>query len=171
MRRMRPARCGHLLGGVEHGAAPGQGAGVDAHVDELPDVAVHGDLEGEGGEGFVVIGFAGDGFAASAGPCLAPGERPKEREEIHDRVEERLYALVAVGGAAQDGDHLIANDAPAQAAADFLLGQIFARPGTSPSALRRSPPPPRPSPRGSAAPSAAWPPGPLRSVKSRPSPS
>ena len=98
--------------GVEHAAARGELAGVDAEVGQLADVGVGHHLEGEGGEGGVVVGGA-LGLGRAAVVALLRGHealdgRDLERrgEQLDDRVEKRLHALVLERGAAEHGRHL-----------------------------------------------------------------
>ena len=91
-----------VLGRVEDVGAGLEGAGVDADEDELADVLVGHDLEGEGGEAAVVLG---DAFDLRAFEALAADRREVDGagQVVDDGVEEAADADVADGAAAEDG--------------------------------------------------------------------
>ena len=98
-------------GDVEHAAAGAELARVDAEVGQLADVGVGHHLEGERGEGGVVVGRALGLGRPSVSPLarLEAGHRrdlERRGQQLDDRVEQRLHALVLEGGAAEDGRHL-----------------------------------------------------------------
>ena len=106
MRSVRPVER------VEHSATGRELAGVDAEVGQLADVGIGHHLEGEGGEGGAVVGGA-LGLGRAAVVTLLRGLEPldgrdleRRGEQLDDRVEQRLHALVLEGGAAEDGRHL-----------------------------------------------------------------
>src|SRR5829696_912171 len=98
--------------GVEHAAAGGELAGVDAEVGQLADVGIGHHLEGEGGEGSAVVrralGLGGSPVLALLGRLepIDGWDLEWRGEQLDDRVEQRLHALVLEGGAAEDGRHL-----------------------------------------------------------------
>ena len=112
------------LGGVVHVAAAAQHAAVDAEERELADEGVGGDLEGEGRERLLVADVA----------CLAlavaqpfDGWLVERRgQEVDDRVEHRLHALVLERAAAQHGHELGGDGAGAQPADELLGAQLLA---------------------------------------------
>src|SRR4051794_35364764 len=90
---------------VEHARARLEAARVDAEVGELADVGVGGDLERERGERLVVGRRAGRGLVLAALDGLVAlhrGDVQRRRQEVDDRVQQRLHALVLEGRAAQD---------------------------------------------------------------------
>ena len=115
---------------VEDAAAFLELAGVDAEVSELADVGVGHDLEGEGGEGSLVGGGALvlDVLGlALAGRHDAGHRRHLERrgQQLDDRVEQRLHALVLERGAAEDRGHLGVEAGPVQRLGDPLVRNLF----------------------------------------------
>ena len=125
MRSVRPGR------GVEHAAAGGELAGVDAEVGQLADVGVGHHLEGEGGEGGVVVGGA-LGLGRPAVLALLGGLEPldgghleRRGEQLDDRVEQRLDALVLEGGAAEDRRDLDVEGGPVQGLDDPLVRDLL----------------------------------------------
>ena len=76
-------------------------AGIDAHVDELADILVCHDFEGEGGKTRI---FARAFFLRTV-RLRADGWRDVQRggKIIDDGVQQSLNAFVTEGGAAEDG--------------------------------------------------------------------
>src|SRR6201996_5623220 len=92
---------------VEHATAGLQFAGVDAEVGQFADVGVGHDLEGERRERAAVVGRTaalGRLGLAFGGRDLAGhrGNLERRGEQLDDRVEQRLHALVLEGRARQD---------------------------------------------------------------------
>ena len=101
-----------------------EGAGVDTGEDDLAHVLVGHDLEGEGGEGLLVVGVADDGGVGLIGDR---GDVQRAGQVADDGVEEDLDALVLEGGAAEGGHDGAADAALADAADDLFLreGALF----------------------------------------------
>ena len=94
------------LGGVVHVAAGLDAAGVYAEEHQTADERVHHDLEGQRGKGFVVGGCALNFFALVLGRALYRGHVHRRGQIVHNRVEQRLNALVAIRRTAQNRVHL-----------------------------------------------------------------
>ena len=115
---------------VEHPSAGAELAGVDAEVGQLADVGVGHHLEGEGGEGSVVVGGPG-GLGAlllALRRRLDPGQRrdlERRGQQLDDRVEQRLHALVLERGAAEDRGHLDVQGGAVQRPGDPLVGDLL----------------------------------------------
>ena len=110
------------LGGVEHGGAGVQHAGVHADEGQTAHIGVGGNLKGQGGEGGLVVGgtlvlVAGVGVHALDGGDVQGGGHV-----VHDGVQELLDPLVPVGGAAGHGDQQVLNGALAQGGPDHVRG-------------------------------------------------
>ena len=120
-----------LAGGdVEDAAAGLELARVDAEVGEFADVGVGHDLEGEGGEGGAVVGGAlglGRLGLAFAGGHDAGDRRHLERrgQQLDDRVEQRLHALVLERGAAEHRGDLGVETGAVQRAGDPLVRDLL----------------------------------------------
>ena len=118
------------LGGVIDIAAGGQCAGIDAEERQLAHEGVGHDLEGQGGEGLVVGRLT---RSSSSLPCrgsvpLTARDVQRRRQIVHDRVQQGLHALVAVGGAAQHGSHLAGDGgACGWPSSDLVDGELFLR--------------------------------------------
>ena len=113
-------------GGVERGLAALHGAGVNADEAQLAYEGVGHDLEGQGGEGGVVIGGPGLLFLG-----LGIGARHRRNIQrgghvLHDRVQQLLHAFVLVGGAAGHGNHLHRHRGSPDRRADLVRGHVFA---------------------------------------------
>ncbi|MCY1272303.1 hypothetical protein D9M70_208790 [compost metagenome] len=110
---------------VEHGIAGVQHAGVDADEGQGADEGVGGDLEGQRGEGFAVVGVAfvlllrvirvGAADGGNLGGC---------REQFDHRVQHQRHALVLEGRAAHRRHHFAGQGADAQAGLDLFLGEV-----------------------------------------------
>ncbi len=98
---------------IEHGVALADHPGVDTGEDELAQVLVSHDLEGQGGERFFVVSPALE--VPLTFQVLARGRRYVERagQVIDDSVQHGLHALVFEGGAAQHGNGQIGDGRPA----------------------------------------------------------
>ena len=95
------------LGGVEDHLALGDLAGVDAHVDELAVEGVGGHLEGQGGEGSLLVGRTGEHLLlVTDGVALDVGDVERGGQVVQDGVEHGLDALVLEGGPGQDREGL-----------------------------------------------------------------
>ena len=132
MHHQQPADpLGAAGGGVEHAAAGGELAGVDAEVGELADEGVDDDLEGERRERGVVVGLAlllgGAAVVALLGGHDAGHRRDLERrgEQLDDRVEQRLHALVLEGGAEQDRGDLDVEGGAVEGLGDPLVRDLL----------------------------------------------
>src|SRR4051794_26130591 len=87
---------------VQHGRAGHELPGVDAHVDQLAEVRVGGDLVGEAGERLVVTRLTDDlDVLVVGGVALDAVDVERRRQVLHDRVEQGLDALVLERGAAE----------------------------------------------------------------------
>ncbi len=107
---------------VEHLRAGGQGAGVDPQVGQLAQVLVGHDLERERGERLGRVGCPQDVDRVRADRVTDHrGDVHRARQEVHDRVEHGLDALVLERGTAQHrGNH--AGDRGPPDGGDELLG-------------------------------------------------
>ncbi len=108
---------------VKHGVAGLQHAGIDPDERELPDKRVGHQLERERGKLFVVLRITHD-FPVVV---VDPGNRRNvhgRRQELDDRVEHALHALVLERGAAQHGDDLTGDGTHAQTGDDVGLGEV-----------------------------------------------
>ena len=117
--------------GVEHAAARGELAGVDAEVGQLADVGVGHHLEAQGGEGSVVVGGAlGLGRPAVLALLgrlepLHGGHLERRGEQLDDRVEQRLDALVLEGGTAENRSDLDVEGGAVQGLDDPLVRDLL----------------------------------------------
>ena len=104
-------------------------AGVDAEVGQLADVGVGHHLEGERGEGGVVVRWAHRGAAvAGLRRGLDPLDRrdlERRRQQLDDRVEQRLHALVLERRAAEDRRHLDVERRAVQRLGDPLVRDLL----------------------------------------------
>ena len=126
-----PDPLGAPVGDVEHPAAGRELARVDAEVGQLADVGVGHHLEGEGGEGGVVVGRArllGAAAVLALGGRHDPGQRrdlERRGQQLDDRVEQRLHALVLERGAAEHRGHLDVEGRLVQRLGDPLVGDLL----------------------------------------------
>ena len=113
------------LGGIEDGGARGQRTGVHAEEAQTAHIGVSHDLKGQRGEGLVVGRLAllllvGPGVDAldgrNVGGC---------GHVVHDGVQQLLYALVAIAGAADHGHHLHGTGGLADGSADLGGGDLL----------------------------------------------
>ena len=114
-----------LLGGVEHGVARLDGAGVDAHEDELAVERVRRDLEDQSGERVigrrVTIDFVGLVLRIETDD----GRHVlRARQVVDDGVQHRLNTLVLEGGAAQHRIGFTVDGELTDAGADLVFGQF-----------------------------------------------
>ena len=109
------------LGGVQHLLAGLQGAGVDPDVGQLAQVLVRHDLEGQGGERLGRIGVPLDQRLLVA-HLVALDRRDVHRagQEVHDRVQHRLDALVLERAPAQDRRDAAGDGGPADRGDELL---------------------------------------------------
>src|SRR5436190_11851861 len=104
------------LRGVEHLRAHRKVAGVDADVGELAEVLVAHDLERESGERLVLARGALDGNVLLVHRVALDGaDVERARQELDDRVEHGLDALVLERAAAQDRRQLAGDGGAANA--------------------------------------------------------
>ena len=110
------------LGRVEHLGAGLELAGVDADVGQLAEVLVGHDLEGQRGErlGRVRVPLDDDLLVADR-MALDRRDVDRARQEVDDRVQHRLHALVLERAAAQHRRHA-AGDGGAPDRGDQLVG-------------------------------------------------
>ena len=114
------------LRAVEHVRAGLERARVDPEERELADERVGDDLEGQGRERRVGIGLEGHVFA---GARVAPGDRrhvERAGQEVDDRVEHRLDALVLQRRTGQHRDDLVGQRAGANRAAELVGADLLA---------------------------------------------
>ncbi len=114
-----------LLGGVEHGVARLDGAGVDAHEDEFAVERVRRDLEDQSGERVigrrVTIDFVGLVLRIETDD----GRHVlRARQVVDDGVQHRLNTLVLEGGAAQHRIGFTVDGELTDAGADLVFGQF-----------------------------------------------
>ena len=107
------------LGCVVDVGAAAQHAAVDAEERELADEGIGRDLEGERRERLAVAGVAHRGGLAFGSSTLHRRAVERGRQEVDDRVEHRLDALVLQRRSAEDRDELGADRAGAKAANDL----------------------------------------------------
>ncbi len=112
---------------AEHRGARLDMAGVDAEEDELADERVAHDLEHQGRERRAVVGRAGHLLLAVGLDALHGRNVERRRQVVEDRVEQRLYALVLEGAAADDGLHPVGDRRAPQGGLELLVGDRFAR--------------------------------------------
>ena len=94
------------LGRVQYvGTAP-EHPGVVAEISERSHVRVGGHLEGQGGERFLVLGFAEDLLRGRSG-TLDRRQVQRRRQIIHDRIQHQLHAFVLQGRAAKNRHDLV----------------------------------------------------------------
>ena len=114
-----------LAGGVEHGVARHDGAGVDAHEHELAVERVGGDLEDQSRERIGLDRVTVDLDGLVAGLVALDGRHVLGgRQVVDDTVQHRLNALVLEGGAAEDREGFLGDGELAHAGADVFLGQV-----------------------------------------------
>mmetsp|Transcript_23154 Transcript_23154/g.50833 ORF Transcript_23154/g.50833 Transcript_23154/m.50833 type:complete len:564 (+) Transcript_23154:1196-2887(+) len=97
------------LVGVEGVGAGLQGAGVDAAEGDGADKGVSHDLEGQGGEGGLVLGSAAQGNLGVVDVhTLDISNVQRGRQVVSDSVQQGLHTLVLEGGTADHGgEHLV----------------------------------------------------------------
>ena len=109
---------------VEHAGARLELAGVDADVDQLPEVRVRGDLVGQAGERLGVRGLTLDLLVLVARLVADDGVDVERRgQELHDRVEQGLDALVLERRAAQDRVDLVGQRGATDRGLELLDGE------------------------------------------------
>ena len=101
--------------------------GVHADEGELAVEGVRGDLEGQSGEGFLLVGLTNLGLflglrAGEEAANVADVERGGQ--EVHDGVEDGLHAHVTQGGTAVDGERARVDGQEANAFLDLLERQV-----------------------------------------------
>ena len=110
--------------GVHHGGAGLRRPRVDAEEGEVA-VRVVLDLERERGEGLLVARLALDGLVLLARVDALDGLHVRRGgQQVHDRVEEHLDALVLERGAAEHGDELEAERPFAERGVDLLARDV-----------------------------------------------
>ena len=114
------------LGGVQHRGTGVQRAGVHPDEAQTAHVGVGHDLERQGGEGGAVIGGTLLLLVGLGVDALDGGDVQGRGHIVHDGVQQALDALVAVGCAAGDGDHLHRAGRLADGLADAVLGDVLA---------------------------------------------
>ncbi len=131
------------LGGVEHGVAGAEDAGVHAHEREVAAVAVVLDLERERRQR-LVVGLLGDRARDRGSAGRSAGSRPRisrqierGRQVVEHAVEQVVDALVLERGADERRHAAAGQRDPAERRADRLGGARGRRP-TPPSARRRA---------------------------------
>ena len=114
------------LGGVQHVRAGVERAGVDAEVGELADVRVGHDLERERRERRLGVCGTLDLLAGLEVDALDRGDVERRGQEVDDRVEQRLDALVLERRAARDRrDRAVAMHRLAQRGLDLVDGELL----------------------------------------------
>ena len=102
-------------------------AGIHADEGELAVEGVRGDLEGESGEGFLLVGLTNLGLflglrAGEEAANVADVER--RGQEVHDGVKDGLHAHVAQSGTAVHGEGARGDGQEADAFLDLLERQV-----------------------------------------------
>ena len=115
----------NIFVGVEHRFAGLQRTGINPEERQLADVGIRRNLERQSGERRAVVSCTGLLFLGSGIDAGDRGLVKRRRQEIDDRIEELLNALVFVGRAAENGDHLIGDGRSAQRGPDLRLGDLF----------------------------------------------
>ncbi len=89
-------------GGIQYGVTGLEMSGVHAHESQLADKRVCHDLEGQPGKRFIIRGPARQ-FLFQMVRIVAFGRRniQRRRQEVYDRIEQRLYAFVLESRTAQ----------------------------------------------------------------------
>src|ERR1035438_4596372 len=110
------------LGGVQHGRAGLQGAGVDPDIGQLAQVLVRHDLEGQGRERLGWVGLPDD-LAVLRADLQAHHARDvqRARQVVHDRVQHRLHALVLERAAAHHRGDAASDGGPPDRGVQLLL--------------------------------------------------
>ncbi len=113
------------LGGIEHGGAGVQRAGIHAEEAQTAHIGVGHDLEGQSGERLVigsvtVLLLIGLGVGADDGGNIGGGGHI-----VHNGVQQLLNTLVPVGGATGDRHHLHGHGGLADGGADLLGGDLL----------------------------------------------
>ena len=113
------------LGGVKHGVARGDGAGVDAHEHELAVERVGRDLEDQGRERIIGgrLAIDLDGFVLRIETDDGRNVL-RARQVVDDGVQHRLNTLVLEGGAAEHRIGFTVNGELTDAATDLVLSQF-----------------------------------------------
>ena len=114
MSRMRPMRSRWSLTVLCDTGAALEHARVDAHEGERADEGIAHDLEGERRHRLGVVGRRVDPLVGPRLQALHRRQIDRRRQEVHDRVEQRLHTLVLEGRAAEHRDELVADRALAQ---------------------------------------------------------
>src|SRR6478752_9815215 len=110
---------------VDHGRAGLELARVDADVDQLAEVRGRGDLVGEAGERLAVGRLANDDLVLVLDRvALDAVDVERRRQELDDRVEQGLDALVLERGAAQDRVELVGQGGATDRGLELLDGEL-----------------------------------------------
>ena len=114
-----------VLGGVEYGVALADHARIDAGEDELAQVHVGHDLEGQRGKGLLVVRPPLQLELALHVQALRGGDVEGAGQVIDDGVEHGLDAFVLEGGAAQDRDRQIGDGGAPQGGPEVVGGDLL----------------------------------------------
>ena len=111
---------------VDDGSALLSDTGVDTDEGQTTHKRVGHDLEDESREGFIVAAVAHLGFFRDGVHTLGFPDIDRGRQEVADRVEEELNALVLERGTAESGDQLTGEDSLTEGDADLICIGHFA---------------------------------------------
>ena len=115
-----------LFGRVDDAGAARQRARIDAAEGDGADEGVVHDLEAEQRQRRVVLRLAGHFFAVVRVDALDRRHVERRRQEIDDRVEQRLHALVLEGRAAENGKESAGDDGLADEALEGRFVRLLA---------------------------------------------
>ena len=112
------------LGAVQNRGPGGEASGIDPEETQPSHVGVRHNLEGQGGEGSLVVGGALVGLVR-LGIHALDGRNVQGRGQIvHHGVQQLLDALVPVGRAAGDGNQLVGHGGLPDGGPDAVLGDV-----------------------------------------------
>ena len=115
-----------ILGSIQYGGTSGDGAGVYAEERQTANERVGSDLERQRGERRVIRRRTGILLVGLRVYTLDVRDVGRSRHVFDNSVQQRLYALVAVCGAAEYRNDLVGDTALADCSLNFRNGQLFA---------------------------------------------
>ena len=113
------------LGAVEHRRSSLYRTGIDPEEGEAAHIGVGHDLEGQSGEGSLIVGRTFFFFLRLGVDAADGGDISRCGHIVHDGIQQLLHALVAIRRTADHGNHLVVDGAAADSGADLVGGDVL----------------------------------------------